>query len=267
MPPSTKKTQLVGILNCTPDSYFEGGRHAHTPAAIEHALKLFDDGADIVDIGGESTRPGATHVSAAEELDRVIPVIEGIRKHIDLPLSIDTYKPEVARAALRAGATMLNDINGAADPKMRQIAAETGAHIVVMHRGRGIIRDICTFFRTQTDALIAAGVAREKIILDPGIGGGSFGKRPEEDLEILHNLHVFKELGYPLFIGLSRKSFMQKILHKPASALLSTTVALNTMCAREGVAFLRVHDVAEHKDMLTLLERVDGVCKYPSSGH
>lgn len=264
--------KLVGILNCTPDSYFEGNRYMDREEAIEHGLRLFDEGADIVDIGGESTRPHqSTRVSEEEEMQRVVPVIEGIRKQTDRPLSIDTFKPRVAEAALKAGVTILNDITGAADPRMRKLAANTGSPIVVMHmKGtpheeaqseypHGIIPEICAFFQKRISVLLNEGVKESQIILDPGIGGGSFGKTPEQSVHILKNLKTFKALGFPLFIGLSRKSFLQKILKKEASEVLSTTLALNTMAALEGVGYIRVHDVAQHREILTLLEYMEAI--------
>jgi len=265
-----KKTQLIGILNCTPDSYFQGGRYLDPKKAIEHGLRLFEEGADIVDIGGESTRPvNSTDISDEEEMERVIPVIEGIRKQTDRTLSIDTFKPNVAKAALNAGANIINDITGATNPQMRELAAESEAPIIVMHmKGaphtipkpdypNGVVSEICSFFRRQVSELLKDGVNKSQIILDPGIGGGSFGKTPQQSLQILKNLKTFHALGYPLLIGLSRKSFLQKILKKEASEVLSTTLALNTMTALEGVGYIRVHDVAEHRDILTLLDYME----------
>lgn len=260
-----KKTQLIGILNCTPDSYFSTSRRLEPQLAIEYGLELFENGADIVDIGGESTRPLAEPVSEEEELARVIPVIDGMRKYTSRPLSIDTFKPKVAQAALKAGVSILNDITGGTHPQMRQLAKQSGAQIVIMHRKEkahypiGVIEEICTFFQSQTALLLEDGVKPSQIILDPGIGGGSFGKLPEHDLKILKNLPSFKTFGYPLLIGLSRKSFLQKILKKEASEVLSTTLALNTMAALEGVDYLRVHDVKEHREILTLLEYMETI--------
>lgn len=260
-----KKTQLIGILNCTPDSYFVPSRQFEPQAAIEYGLELFEKGADIVDIGGESTRPQAKPVSEEEELKRVIPVIEGMRTYTQKPISIDTFKPNVAEAALQAGATILNDVSGGTHPLMRKLAKESGAPIVIVHRKpeahypMGVIQEICAFFETQINRLLNEGVKSSQIILDPGIGAGSFGKLPEHDLKILKNLPAFQTYGYPLLIGLSRKSFLQKILKKEASEVLSTTLALNTMTALEGVEYLRVHDVEEHREILTLLEYMETI--------
>ena len=266
-----KKTQLIGILNCTSDSYYKEGRCLDRNHAVEHGLRLFEEGADIVDIGGESTRPCSIAISQNEELDRVIPVIEGIRKHTDRSLSIDTFKPKVASIALEAGANILNDITGGINPCMRELAAKSGVPIIVMHmKGtphtmpkpiypNGILSEMCAFFEAQISVLLKDKVKKSQIILDPGIGGGSFGKTPEQNVHILKNLKIFQTLGYPLLIGLSRKSFLQKILQKEASDVLSTTLALNTMIAQEGVNYIRVHDVAHHRDILTLLEYMKAV--------
>lgn len=267
-----KKKQLVGILNCTPDSYFENSRHMQVDEAVSYALRLFDEGADIVDIGGESTRPGSDAIiSEEEELSRVIPVIEGIRKQTSKPLSIDTYKPRVAEAALMAGASWINDITGLSDPRMCTLARESKATVCIMHMyapphtqptahyPHGVIEAILSFFRDRLEQVLASGVLPSQIVLDPGIGGGAFGKSPDEALQIVKHLGRLTELGYPLYVGLSRKSFLQHILQKSPSEVLSTTVALNTIALQEGASYIRVHDVAEHKDVLTVLERLEAV--------
>lgn len=258
----------MGILNCTTDSFFQNSSYFEPSEAIKYGLKLIDEGADIIDIGGESTRPGSKEISEKEEIKRVIPVIEGVRKKSNCPISIDTYKPSVADAALNAGANFLNDVTGFAHQSMRQLAKQSGVPICVMHAlgpphtnpqpiyPKGVINEICHFFQKRIDLLLQAGVSESQIILDPGIGGGSFGKKAEHDLQILKNIHQFHSLGFPLLIGLSRKSFIQKILKKDASEILSTTVALNTMAILKGVAYVRVHDVQEHHDMLKLLEHL-----------
>ena len=267
-----KKRQLVGILNCSPDSYFEGGRFGDPEAAIQYGLQLFEQGADIVDIGGESTRPGSNvAVPYREELRRVIPVIQGIRKKTDRPLSIDTYKPEIAKAALDEGVNWINDITGLSNPLMQELARVSKAPCCIMHMygsphttpsphyPKGVVEEILLFFRNRIDHLIHVGIDPSQIILDPGIGGGAFGKSPEESLQILKNLKKFTLLGYPVFVSLSRKSFLQKILQKPSSEVLSTTLGLNTMALLEGASYIRVHDVAEHRDILTVFEKFDSV--------
>ena len=263
---------IVGILNCTPDSYFEGGRFSDTQEAIEHGLRLFEEGADILDIGGESTRPGSdVAVTAEEEIKRVIPVIQGIRRATDRPLSIDTFKPEVAEVALAEGVQWINDITGLANPRMRKLVQLSGAQVCIMHMygsphslavphyPQGVVSYLLHFFQERLSLIEAAGIQRSQIILDPGIGGGAFGKTPDENLQILKHLDHLKSLGYPLLIGLSRKSFLQKILQRSPSQVLSTTLALNTIALLAGVTYIRVHDVAAHKDILTILKRLEAV--------
>lgn len=265
--------KIVGILNCTPDSFFEKGRHLNSQEAIAYGLSLFEEGAEVVDIGGESTRPGSNAIISSEkEINRVLPVIKGIRKQSHQTLSIDTFKPEVAKVALEAGVNWINDITGFSNPEMRKIARESGAKCVVMHmpgpphttpsfqyKG-GVVCDITTFFKKRVQEMLDDGISPTQIILDPGIGGGSFGKNVEQNLLILNNLKSFLNLGFPLLIGLSRKLFIQTILEKPPSEVLSTTLVLNTMALLEGAAYIRVHDVAAHKDILTVLGRL-GSCQ------
>ena len=263
---------IVGILNCSPDSYFEGGRFSDTQEAIEHGLRLFKEGADILDIGGESTRPGSdVTVTVEEELRRVIPVIQGIRRHTDRPISIDTFKPEVAEVALAEGVQWINDITGLADPRMRVLAASFGAQVCIMHMygpphssptphyPQGVVASLLHFFQERLVILEDAGILKSQIILDPGIGGGAFGKTPDESLQIIKHMDRFISLGYPLLISLSRKSFLQKILQKSPSEVLSTTLALNTIALLAGATYIRVHDVAAHKDVLTILKRLEAV--------
>ncbi len=265
------KKKLVGILNCTPDSYFEGGRFSDPEKAIAYAVRLFEQGADVVDIGGESTRPDSALITVEEELRRVIPVIKGIRKETPLPLSIDSYKPEVAEAALDAGVDWINDITGFSDPRMRRIARESGATLCIMHMygaphtqptpfyPDGVVQGLLDFFNQRVHLLEEEGISPSKVILDPGIGGGAFGKSPNEVLQILKELNRIVALGFPVLISLSRKSFLQKIFNKSPSELLSTTLALNTMALLAGASYIRVHDVAEHKEIVTLLELIEAI--------
>lgn len=263
---------IVGILNCSPDSYFVGSRFSDPQAAIEHGLRLFDEGADILDIGGESTRPGSdVAVSAEEEIRRVIPVIKGIRKQTDRTLSIDTFKPEVAEIALAEGVQWINDITGLAHPGMRKLARESGATVCIMHMygpphssptphyPQGIISSLLHFFQTRLALLAEEGIQKSHIILDPGIGGGAFGKTPEESLQIIKHLDRFISLDYPVLVSLSRKSFLQKILQKGPSEVLSTSLALNTMALLAGATYIRVHDVEAHQDILTILKKLEAV--------
>lgn len=244
--------KLMAIVNCTPDSYFDGGQGNE----IKRAYKMIEEGADILDIGGESTRPGFTPISPQEELSRVLPVIRALK---NFTLSIDTTKPEVAKAALNEGVDIINDVNGFADPKMRRLAREWKVPIVVMHgiKHEGdLISQMYHFFERRIALLLDEGIDPSQIILDPGIG---FGKGVMQNLEVLKNLKSFRGLGYPLLIGLSRKSFMQKILNKSVAEVLPSTLALNMMAMLEGVGYIRVHDVREHRDILTLLENLDRV--------
>lgn len=245
----------MGILNVTPDSFFAGGRHPTTTAAVEHARKMVADGADIIDVGGESSRPGAAPVSAEVELSRVLPVIERMREKSDVLISIDTTKAQVARAALAAGAKIVNDISALRfDPEMASVIAEAGASVVLMHM-QGTPRtmqknpiyadpvvEIKAFFADRMEAAVHAGIDESRIILDPGIG---FGKRLEHNLAILRGIEEFKELGAPILIGLSRKSFLGEILGLPAEDRLIGTVAANAVAVRNGADIIRVHDVKE----------------------
>ncbi len=259
-------TKLMAILNVTPDSYYDGGLHLDPEEALKRALQIFEEGADILDIGGESTRPGAAAVSVAEEIRRVVPAIRAIRAHTPLPISIDTSKPAVAEAALEAGATFINDVSGFRNKEMRRIAATAGVDICVMHMQgspgtmqtnphyvRGIIPELLDFFDAQVDLLLDAGVDPERILLDPGIG---FGKTVADNLRIIQNLPIIKERGFRLLLGLSRKSFLQRLLNGPASEMLAGTLVMNTLAVRAGVDIVRVHDVRPHRDMITLVEQL-----------
>lgn len=265
------KTKLMGILNVTPDSFYDGNRHFDVSAAIKRGIEIYQHGADIIDIGGESTRPGSDPVNESEELQRVIPVIQELIKHISIPISIDTMKPSVALAAIEAGASMINDVSGFRHPNMREIASHFAVEVCVMHMfgepktmqlkpvyPNGVILDVLKFFDTQISLLLKAGIKQNKIILDPGIG---FGKTIADNLEIIHNLHKFKELGFPLLVGVSRKSFMSKLLNKPSSELLAATLVMNALVITTGVDIIRVHDIQEHADVIKLLYHIERVKK------
>lgn len=254
-------TQLMGILNVTPDSFYDGGRYIEN--AIERALEIEWEGADIIDIGGESSRPGASPVSEDEELQRVIPIIEHLKGKISIPISIDTRKARVASAAVEAGATLINDITGFSDPAMCEAAASTGANICVMHMqgtpqimqknphySKGVVPHVLNWFEKRLESLFKTGIHEKNIILDPGIG---FGKTVSHNLEIIHNLQKFKTLGFPILLGVSRKSFMSKIVNKPAKELLPTTITMNTIAILSKVDIIRVHDVKEHRDVIDVL--------------
>lgn len=255
--------KIMGILNATPDSFLEASRVETVEKAIALGRQMEREGADILDVGGESTRPNATPVSQEEELLRVIPVIKALKEEVQIPLSIDTYKPAVAEAALDAGASIINDISGFRDPAMRRLAAASGAPICLMHMQgipqtmqqnpsyqEGIIPHLLAYFHAQVELLLQSGVNEKQIIVDPGIG---FGKTVADNLQIIDNLALLKAMGFPVLVGLSRKAFMAKILQKPAAELLPATLAMNTVVVLAGIDILRVHDVAEHRDILNLL--------------
>lgn len=261
--------RLMGILNITPDSYFDGGRYDQLEAAVSQAVKMAEEGATIIDIGGESTRPFSDPVSEEEELARVLPVIEEVRRILpSITISIDTVKPAVARRAIYAGANMLNDVNGCRDPEMRRVAVESGLPICVMHMlgvpktmqaeihyPGPMLQCVIDFLRNQTALLIEEGVSPENIIIDPGFG---FGKTIDHNFEILQNLQEFKDMGFPVLLGLSRKSSIQRTLNKTAEECLFGTIALNTVGVLNGADILRVHDVGPHMDLLKVLAAVKG---------
>jgi len=262
---SSSKTLIMGILNITPDSFSGDGMLKESDtltAALYRAESMLNDGADILDVGGESTRPGAQLVSIQEELDRVIPVIEALHQRFDAPISIDSYKANVSEAALKAGAAWLNDVWGLrADPRMAEVAAKSGTPIVLMHNRskpsqaelqkhlgghyigvpyENLLEDVKNELLESVALAHAAGVKDEQIILDPGIG---FGKTVEQNLELINRLNEIKALGYPLLLGVSRKSFIGYTLNLPAEERLEGTAAACTIGILRGVNILRVHDV------------------------
>lgn len=260
-------TQLMGILNVTPDSFYDGGRYVDLDVAVKRAQQIQQEGADILDIGGESTRPGSESISEQEELDRVVPVIQAL-KGLTIPISIDTSKASVAAAAVKAGAKMINDISGLQDPKMREIATLTGVDVCIMHMqgtprtmqqnpeySEGIIPAIVNWFEKQINILLKSGIREKQIILDPGIG---FGKTVADNLEIIQNIPRFKALGFRILIGASRKSFMSKILKKGTVELLPATLAVSTLLIHSCVDIIRVHDVREHREIIDLLKHLSG---------
>ena len=245
--------QVMGILNITPDSFSDGGELMTRDAVATRIMQMIDAGVAIFDVGGESTRPFAGQVTEQEELDRVLPVIELIREVTDLPVSVDTTKAGVAAAALRAGADMLNDISGLRrDEKMIEVARGFAGPVVVMHmqgtpdtmqiapRYQDVAGEICEFFRERIELLTGAGIEKERIILDPGIG---FGKTVEHNLEILRHIRTFKQLGHRLLIGHSRKSFLGGVLGLEKGRRDCATAVISFYCAGEGADIIRVHDV------------------------
>jgi dihydropteroate synthase len=246
--------KIMGIVNNTPDSFSGDGIGGDVKAAVRAGLSMFDTGADIVDVGGESTRPGASPVKLEEEMSRTIAVVEILSKVHPGRVSIDTMKPEVAEAALYAGAAIVNDVSGLRNPQMIKVVAEHDAAVVIMHmrgdprtmqvkpRYRDVVGDIMTYLEARIDEAEGAGVDPRKIMIDPGIG---FGKTMDHNLEILRRLREFKALGKPIVVGVSRKSFIGKISGLPASERLPGSIAAAVLAVREGANIVRVHDVAE----------------------
>ncbi len=275
MPPELtglgQRPLIMGIVNITPDSFSDGGQFIDSDKAVERILQLAEEGADIIDIGGESTRPGAEKVSVEDELARVIPVIESVAGKIKIPISIDTYKSEVAARALEAGATVINDIYALRfDEKLGTVAAKRGAYLILMHmrgtpadmqqntRYDNLIGEISSYLLAAAKKSIAQGVSSDKIIIDPGIG---FGKSPEGNFAILKNLHRFLDLGYPLMVGVSRKSFIGKTLNLEPGERLEGSIAAACYSVLNGADIVRTHDVASTRKALTIIEHITGAAR------
>jgi len=260
-----KSHYIMGVLNITPDSFSDGGKFLDFKSALNHAKEMISEGADIIDIGGESTRPGAQSISEDEEKRRVIPVIEEIRKFSDIPISIDTYKSAVAREASKSGADFINDISGLRfDPEMVNVAMDYKVPVIVMHiKGtprdmqknpfyEDLMRELLEYFEERINTLNKAGI--DKIIIDPGIG---FGKRLEDNLKIIKNLNEFSIFNLPVMIGVSRKSFIGNILDRTVEERLTGTIAANAMALLNGANILRVHDVKPHKELIKMFEAIN----------
>lgn len=247
----------MGIVNATPDSFSDGGRFATVTAAVEHALAMVEAGAGMIDIGGESTRPGAAEVSVEEELRRVIPVIESLAGRIDVPISVDTSKPEVMTAAVRAGASLINDIRALQEPGALAAAAATDAAVCLMHmqgtpqtmqlapRYENVVDEVVQFLHTRMQDCVTAGIPTDRLVLDPGIG---FGKQLEHNLALLAALPALAQLGAPLLIGVSRKGMLGAITGRGVDQRLSGALAIAAATVLAGGHILRVHDVAETVD-------------------
>ncbi len=260
------RTLIMGILNVTPDSFSDGGLFAEVEAAAEHAENMVAQGADIIDVGGESSRPGADMVSVEAEKDRVLPVIERLVKAVEVPISIDTYKSSVARDALNMGACIVNDITALrGDPDMAPLVAEAGAPVILMHmKGTpkdmqidphydSLISEITSFLRTRIQAAIKAGIPQDQIIIDPGVG---FGKTVEHNLEIIRRLREFRSLGKPILIGTSRKSFIGKVLGLSTDDRLEGTAASIAVAIANGADIVRVHDVKEAARVVRMTDAI-----------
>lgn len=266
----TSRGQVMGILNVTPDSFSDGGRHADIKGALDHARRMIEDGAALIDIGGESTRPGAVPVSTDEEIARTVPVIEALRAGWDGLISIDTSKAAVAEAALEAGADIVNDVTGLrGDPAMPSVCADRGCGVVVMHMQgdprtmqiapdyADVVREVREFFAARMDALVDAGIHPDAVCFDPGIG---FGKTAAHNLELLRALDRIGPAGRPMLLGVSRKSFIARLLGDADMALRDwPTVALTARARELGVMLHRVHDVRPNLEALRMTEAILGV--------
>ena len=259
------RPKVMGIVNVTPDSFSDGGRYVSFSSAIDHACRLIEDGADMLDIGGESTRPGAAEVNEQEELERVLPVIEGLRG-IPVPISIDTWKPAVMRAAINAGATMVNDVNALLADGAIQAVAATGAAVCLMHKQGtpqsmqlqpvydDVILEVADFLKQRIAVAEASGMGRERIVIDPGFG---FGKSLAHNLTLLRELESFSSLGVPVLAGVSRKSMLGAITGRGVNERLASSVAAAILAVQRGAAIVRVHDVRETVDALKIVNAVN----------
>lgn len=253
-------TYVCGILNVTPDSFSDGGKFNSLDRALFHVQKMVEDGADMIDVGGESTRPGHEKISDQEEISRVVPVIEALRRRFDIPLSLDTYKSAVAQEGLRAGAGLLNDIWGLADDeKLGKIVADANVAYCLMHNRRHpkphlTPRRLVLELEEDIKRACSCGIAPDKIILDPGIG---FAKTQEENLMVMANLDRLQQMGYPVLLGASRKSCIDYVLHLPTDQRLEGTLATTAFAVREHLAFVRVHDVKEHVRFIRMMEAIE----------
>ena len=255
------KTYIMGILNVTPDSFSDGGRFNQMDAALRHAEEMARDGADIIDIGGESTRPGHTVISDEEEIARVVPVISAVKERFDVPVSVDTYKGKVAEAALQAGADLVNDIWGFRhDKRVAELTAQYGAACCLMHNRhepvyQNFLEDMVKDMEICVKIARDAGVSDDKIILDPGVG---FGKTYEMNLSAIRHVDVLHRLGFPILLGTSRKSVIGLTLELPADQRVEGTLATTVIGVLKGCAFVRVHDVKENKRVIQMTEAVLG---------
>ncbi|PKG22507.1 dihydropteroate synthase [Niallia nealsonii] len=259
------KTLIMGILNVNPDSFSDGGKYNRRDHALKHAIDMIENGADIIDIGGESTRPGYVEISIEEELERIIPIIEAISKEIDIPISIDTYKGRVAEEALTAGAHIINDIWGVKkDPLMASIAAEKKVPIILMHNRekqeyKNFIEDVLADIAESIQIAKNAGISESNIILDPGIG---FAKNLQQNLEMMRSLDKLVELGYPVLLGTSKKSMIGNVLDLPIAERMEGTGATVCFGIQKGCQIVRVHDVKEMARMTRMMDALMGRGEY-----
>lgn len=256
------RTYIMGILNVTPDSFSDGGKFNQIDSALYHAEEMIRDGADIVDVGGESTRPGHTVISDEEEISRVAPVIEALKSRFDIPVSIDTYKGNVTEAALKAGADLVNDIWGFKyDQRVAELTAHYNVTCCLMHNRReplyqDYLRDVVEDLKDCVRIAKDAGISDDKIILDPGVG---FGKTYQMNLEIINHVDVLHSLGFPILLGTSRKSVIGQTLNLPTDQRVEGTLATTVLGVMKGCAFVRVHDVKENKRVIQMTEAI--ICR------
>ena len=255
----------MGILNVTPDSFSDGGYYLSTRRAVAHALKMQEEGADLIDVGGESTRPGAKPVSAQDEIRRILPVLDRLVGKLRIPISVDTSKAAVAKAALCAGAGLVNDVTALRDPAMAEVVALAGAPVILMHmRGspktmqrkasyRRVVPEVLAELKQSIRKALAAGISRRQILIDPGIG---FSKRPEQSLAVLQGLRRFKALGFPLVVGPSRKSFIGHVLGADVEDRLFGTAAAVSLAVTHGADVVRVHDVGAMRQVVAVSEAI-----------
>lgn len=254
-------TYLMGILNVTPDSFSDGGMHQDLEAALRQAERMLEEGADIIDVGGESTRPGYTQISEKEEADRILPVIEAVKKRFDVPVSVDTYKSRVAAEAVKAGADLINDIWGLKyDNRMAEVIAKTGCACCLMHNRNhmeyeNFMQDMLGDLKETLQLAQDAGIKKDRIILDPGIG---FAKSYEKNLEAIRNFELLHQLGCPLLLGASRKSVAGIALQLPVTERLEGTLAATVFAVQKGAMFVRVHDVKENARVIKMTEAILG---------
>jgi dihydropteroate synthase len=258
--------RVMGVLNVTPDSFSDGGQFLDADAAVEHGLRMAAEGAAILDVGPESSRPGSKRVLPEEQIRRAVPVIARLAEKGGIPISIDTYLPEVAEAALEAGASIINDITGMADPRMRELAAKRGTAVILMHmlgspetmqsdpQYEDVTAEVLRFLLERATLAEQAGIPRERIFLDPGIG---FGKTTEHNLQLLHDIGRFVESGYRILVGTSRKRFLGQITghEKPADRVFGSAATV-ALCATAGVSIARVHDVAAMADVVRVVNAI-----------
>ena len=252
-------TYVMGILNVTPDSFSDGGRYDSVNEALKRARQMILEGVDLIDIGGESTRPGYEPISDEEEIERIVPVIEAIKRHMDIPVSVDTYKSAVAKAAIEAGADMVNDIWGLKhDSEMAKVIAETGVACCLMHNRKttdykDFMTDCLEDLKESIAIAKAAGIEDDKMIIDPGVG---FAKTYEQNLQVLKHLDQFKALGYPVLLGASRKSVIGLTLDLPTDERLEGTLATTVMAVMSGASFVRVHDIEANSRAIVMTEAI-----------